>query len=265
MFASFGADVPLVVSLQRTFRTRIGGRRGARGGFPRPQRPPAQGRGGGHRAHHEGRHGRRPLRRRGVVRTSHAVLAIGSVPNSDGLALANAGVEVDDGGYIPTDYNCVTNVPHIYAAGDVSGKLPLSSVAAIWPQVAERLMGLHTGRHRTCPRLPRRPVLCLIGQEGFGSASAQEYLGTAHSPLPQAQRRGHELAHTWAAGRVSLGGRLGTHLLSCFFFTGARGPILWSLPLDSPRTSQRDGFRYGPLTPREAWSCVPGSHSSVVS
>ena len=84
-----------------------------------------------------------------VVRTSHAVLAIGSVPNSDGLDLANAGVEVDAGGYIPIDHNCVTNVPHIYAAGDVSGKLPLSSVAAMQGRkVAERLMGLHTGPHR---------------------------------------------------------------------------------------------------------------------
>ena len=84
-----------------------------------------------------------------VVRSSHAVLAIGSVPNSDDLDLAKAGVEVDDGGYIPIDHNCVTNVTHIYAAGDVSGKLPLSSVAAMQGRkVAERLMGLHTGPHR---------------------------------------------------------------------------------------------------------------------
>ena len=38
---------------------------------------------------------------------------------------------------------------HIYAAGDVSGKLPLSSVAAMQGRkVAERLMGLHTREHR---------------------------------------------------------------------------------------------------------------------
>ena len=45
-----------------------------------------------------------------VVRSSHAVLAIGSVPNSDGLGLDAAGVETDDGGYVPIDHNCVTNV-----------------------------------------------------------------------------------------------------------------------------------------------------------
>ncbi len=83
------------------------------------------------------------------VRSTHAVLAIGSVPNTDGLELGAAGVETDDGGYVPIDHNCVTNVPHIYAAGDVSGKLPLSSVASMQGRkVAERLMGLHTREHR---------------------------------------------------------------------------------------------------------------------
>ena len=84
-----------------------------------------------------------------VVHSSHAVLAIGSVPNSDGLDLDAAGIATDAGGYIPIDHNCVTNVPHIYAAGDVSGKLPLSSVAAMQGRkVAERLMGLHAREHR---------------------------------------------------------------------------------------------------------------------
>ena len=84
-----------------------------------------------------------------VVRSSHAVLAIGSVPNTDDLGLEAAGVEIDSGGYLPINHNCVTNVPHIYAAGDVSGKLPLSSVASMQGRkVAERLMGLHAGPHR---------------------------------------------------------------------------------------------------------------------
>ena len=45
-----------------------------------------------------------------VVRSTHAVLAIGSVPNSDDLGLDAAGVETDAGGYVPIDHNCVTNV-----------------------------------------------------------------------------------------------------------------------------------------------------------
>jgi len=80
---------------------------------------------------------------------SHALLAIGSIPNSDGLSLDTAGVKVDESGYVVIDHHCVTSVPHIYAAGDVSGKLPLSSVAAMQGRkIAEHVMGLHTLSHR---------------------------------------------------------------------------------------------------------------------
>jgi dihydrolipoamide dehydrogenase len=83
-----------------------------------------------------------------VAKGSHALLAIGSIPNSDNLGLEAAGVEVD-GGYIPINHHCQSNVPHIYAAGDLSGKLPLSSVAAMQGRkIAEHIMGLHTRFHR---------------------------------------------------------------------------------------------------------------------
>jgi NAD(P)H dehydrogenase (quinone) len=83
------------------------------------------------------------------VTGSHALLAIGSVPNSDGLGLDAAGVKTDDHGYVVIDHHCVTSVPHVYAAGDVSGKLPLSSVAAMQGRkIAEHVMGLHTLGHR---------------------------------------------------------------------------------------------------------------------
>ena len=84
-----------------------------------------------------------------VVRSSHAVLAIGSIPNTDGLDLEKAGVEVDASGHIPISHHCITNQRHIYAAGDISGKLPLSSVASMQGRkVAEHVMGLHTVEHR---------------------------------------------------------------------------------------------------------------------
>jgi pyruvate/2-oxoglutarate dehydrogenase complex dihydrolipoamide dehydrogenase (E3) component len=83
-----------------------------------------------------------------VAAGSHALLAIGAVPNSDGLGLEAAGVETD-GGYVPINQHCQSNVAHIYAAGDLSGKLPLSSVASIQGRkVAEHVMGLHTREHR---------------------------------------------------------------------------------------------------------------------
>jgi NAD(P)H dehydrogenase (quinone) len=80
---------------------------------------------------------------------SHAILAIGSVPNVEGLGLEAAGVETDDAGYVRINHHCQSNVPHIYAAGDLSGKLPLSSVASMQGRkIAEHVMGLHTREHR---------------------------------------------------------------------------------------------------------------------
>ena len=84
-----------------------------------------------------------------VARGSHALLAVGSIPNSEGLGLEEAGVRVGPGGYIPVNHHCQSNVGHVYAAGDVSGKLPLSSVAAMQGRkIAEHVMGLHTREHR---------------------------------------------------------------------------------------------------------------------
>lgn len=84
-----------------------------------------------------------------VANGSHALLAIGSIPNSDGLGLEHAGVEVDRGGYVIINHHCQSNVAHIYAAGDISGKLPLSSVASMQGRkIAEHIMGLHTRDHR---------------------------------------------------------------------------------------------------------------------
>ncbi len=84
-----------------------------------------------------------------VVSGSHVLFAIGSIPNSDGLGLDKAGVFVDGGGYIPVDHHCVSNLRHIYAAGDISGKLPLASVASMQGRkIAEHVMGLDSRSHR---------------------------------------------------------------------------------------------------------------------
>jgi pyruvate/2-oxoglutarate dehydrogenase complex dihydrolipoamide dehydrogenase (E3) component len=83
-----------------------------------------------------------------VARGSHVLLCIGSIPNSEALGLESAGVEVD-GGYVNVDHNCRSSVPHVYAAGDLSGKLPLSSVATMQGRkIAEHALGMHAGPHR---------------------------------------------------------------------------------------------------------------------
>jgi len=84
-----------------------------------------------------------------AVDGSHALLAIGSLPNTEELGCETAGVVVDDNGYIPGNRHCQTNVPHIYSAGDISGRLPLSSVAAMQGRkIAEHVMGLTARAHR---------------------------------------------------------------------------------------------------------------------
>ncbi len=84
-----------------------------------------------------------------MVTGSHVLLAIGSLPNSESLGLDTAGVQTDTRGFVPINQHCQSNVPHIYAAGDVSGRLPLSSVAFVHGRrAAEHVMGLHTREHR---------------------------------------------------------------------------------------------------------------------
>jgi pyruvate/2-oxoglutarate dehydrogenase complex dihydrolipoamide dehydrogenase (E3) component len=56
-----------------------------------------------------------------AVAGSHLLVAAGRVPNSDGLDLGAAGVQVDARGYIPVNDRLETNVAGIYALGDVKG------------------------------------------------------------------------------------------------------------------------------------------------
>jgi dihydrolipoamide dehydrogenase len=65
-----------------------------------------------------------------MIRGSHALLAVGSVPLSDGIGLEEAGV-VTDRGFVQVDEYQRTSVPHIYAGGDVTGQMLLSSVASM--------------------------------------------------------------------------------------------------------------------------------------
>jgi dihydrolipoamide dehydrogenase len=56
------------------------------------------------------------------------LIAIGVRPNSEDLGLESVGVATERG-FIPVDEQMRTNVPSIYAIGDVTGKLPLAHVA----------------------------------------------------------------------------------------------------------------------------------------
>ena len=71
-----------------------------------------------------------------VVSGSHCLLALGSVPNTDGLGLDEVGVERDRSGFIKVDRVSRTSARGVYAAGDCTGVLMLASVAAMQGRIA---------------------------------------------------------------------------------------------------------------------------------
>lgn len=68
------------------------------------------------------------------------IWAVGRAPNTRGIGLEAAGVAVEPNGIVPTDAYQNTNVPSVFAIGDITGRAPLTPVAiAAGRQLAERL------------------------------------------------------------------------------------------------------------------------------
>ncbi len=70
------------------------------------------------------------------VRGTHALLAVGSVPQTEGVGLEEAGVSLTPSGHVDVDRVSRTSVMGVYAAGDCTGVLPLASVAAMQGRLA---------------------------------------------------------------------------------------------------------------------------------
>jgi pyruvate/2-oxoglutarate dehydrogenase complex dihydrolipoamide dehydrogenase (E3) component len=71
-----------------------------------------------------------------TVEGSHCLLALGSVPKTADLGLEEAGVAVDEGGFVRVDRVSRTSARGVYAAGDCTGVLMLASVAAMQGRIA---------------------------------------------------------------------------------------------------------------------------------
>jgi NAD(P)H dehydrogenase (quinone) len=71
-----------------------------------------------------------------TVEGSHVLLTIGQVPQTGGLGLEEVGVQTNERGAVIVDGVSRTSVPSIYAAGDVTAKLMLASVAAMQGRIA---------------------------------------------------------------------------------------------------------------------------------
>ncbi len=71
-----------------------------------------------------------------TVQGSHCILALGSVPNTEGIGLEEAGVVTKNGGFVNVDRVSRTSARGVYAAGDCTGVLMLASVAAMQGRIA---------------------------------------------------------------------------------------------------------------------------------
>ena len=107
------------------------------------------------------------------------VWAIGRSPNTATLDLHKAGVDMDERGFVPTDDLQATNVEHIHALGDVTGRAALTPVAiAAGRRLADRLYGGMEGRHLDYGLIPTvifsHPT---IGTVGMSEDEAREKYG----------------------------------------------------------------------------------------
>lgn len=88
-----------------------------------------------------------PDGKREVIRVEKALLSIGRVPNIENLGLQEVGVEMSKRGVHIGDDDTRTNIPNIYAVGDVSGRIALVNMGEIEARHAvERMFGAKTER-----------------------------------------------------------------------------------------------------------------------
>jgi dihydrolipoamide dehydrogenase len=80
-----------------------------------------------------------------TLEAEQALVAIGFRPNSKGLGLEEVGVKISERGFVEIDEKMATNVPGIWAIGDVTGKLMLAHVGSAMGIVcAENIAGAET-------------------------------------------------------------------------------------------------------------------------
>ena len=71
-----------------------------------------------------------------VIEGSHVLIAVGAIPNTAGLGLEEAGVELTESGHIAVNRVARTSRANVYAVGDCTNFLPLASVSAMQGRTA---------------------------------------------------------------------------------------------------------------------------------
>jgi dihydrolipoamide dehydrogenase len=155
------------------------------------------------------------------VSGSHCLLAVGSVPNSEHVGLEVAGVETNRG-YVHVDAYQRTTAPHIYAAGDVTGQMPLSSVATMQgKKIAHHLMGRQVtplDYRKVSQAIFTEPEIASVGLEEVDAAAEGRKVRITKVPfaanpraLIQANPRGFAKVISDPATHVVLGGTVVGH------------------------------------------------------
>jgi len=80
-----------------------------------------------------------------VIECDQVLVAVGMKPRSRGIGLEEVGVAIDQRGFVTTNERCETNVPGIYAIGDVSGTPMLAHKASKEGEVAAEVIAGHHG------------------------------------------------------------------------------------------------------------------------
>ncbi|MCQ1953507.1 MULTISPECIES: dihydrolipoyl dehydrogenase [Arthrobacter] len=92
----------------------------------------------------------------GSIEADRVMMSIGFAPRTEGFGLEKTGVELTERGAVGIDEYMRTNVPHIYAIGDITAKLQLAHVAEAMGVVAAETIGkaetLPLGDYRMMPR-----------------------------------------------------------------------------------------------------------------
>ncbi|HEY7704165.1 MAG TPA: FAD-dependent oxidoreductase [Acidimicrobiia bacterium] len=121
------------------------------------------------------------------VSGSHALLAIGAIPNTEGLGLREAGVDVDGSGFIPVDEHQRTSLAHVYAAGDCTGQMLLSSVAAAQGRkIARHVLGLPVSSldlTKAAQAVFTEPEIAWVGLEEADAAALGRKVRTTKVPF----------------------------------------------------------------------------------
>ena len=108
----------------------------------------------------------------GVIEVDQVLVATGIKPNSKGLGLENVGVKLDQRGFIEIDDGMRTNVPSIWAIGDVTGKLALAHVGSAQGIVCAETIAGHPTVTLDYVMLPRA-TFCHPQVASFGYTEAQ--------------------------------------------------------------------------------------------